>query len=65
MVTSYVRQLGGVLGVAISAVFLEWRESVHGVTAPGIFTAFAESFLMLAAAFALALVAALRMRHRD
>ncbi|HZX30683.1 MAG TPA: DHA2 family efflux MFS transporter permease subunit [Rhodocyclaceae bacterium] len=64
MVTSYVRQLGGVLGVAISAVFLEWRESVHGATAPGIFTAFAESFLMLAAAFALALVAAWRMKHR-
>lgn len=64
VVISYVRQLGGVLGVAIAAVFLEWRESVYGSSPPGIFTAFAEGFLMLSVAFLLALVAALRMKPR-
>lgn len=64
MVISYVRQLGGVLGVAIAAVFLEWRASVHGASADGIFAAFVEGFLLLAGAFLLALLAAFRMTPR-
>lgn len=65
VVISYVRQLGGVLGVAIAAVFLEWRHSVHGLSPAGLFAAFSESFLLLAVAFLLALVAAYRMKPRQ
>lgn len=63
VIISYARQLGGVMGVAIVAVFVEWRERIHGVTAPGIFTAYAQAFALLAAVFALALTAAARMRN--
>ena len=62
VVISYARQLGGVMGVAIVAVFVEWRERIHGSTPPGIFDAYAQSFLLLAGVFALAIVAAARMR---
>ena len=65
MVISYTRQLGGVFGVAISAVFIEWRESVYGLTASGISSAYSETFALLAAAFVLALLAAMRMKHRE
>lgn len=60
MVISYARQLGGVLGVAICAVFVEWRLSVMGPDAAA--QAFAQSFVLLALAFGLAFVAALGMR---
>ncbi len=64
MVVSYTRQLGGVFGVAISAVFLEWRGTVHGLTESGISSAYSETFALLAAAFCLALLAASRMKRR-
>lgn len=64
MVSNYTRQLGGVLGIAVVAVFVEWREGIYGSTAPGIFTAYSQAFLLLAAAFVLALLAALRMKPR-
>lgn len=64
MVSNYVRQLGGVLGIAIVAVFVEWRAGVHGAAAPGIYTAYSQAFLLLATAFGLALVAASRMKPR-
>ena len=64
MVSNYSRQLGGVLGVAIVAVFVEWRAGVHGTTPPGLYWAYSQAFLLLALAFALALVAALRMKPR-
>jgi EmrB/QacA subfamily drug resistance transporter len=60
-IVSYMRQLGGVLGIAIAAVFVEWRQTVYGAQAPGVFTAYAQGFLLLAAVFAVALVAACRM----
>lgn len=63
-VSNYVRQLGGVLGIAIVAVFVEWRAGVHGAAAPGIYTAYSQAFLLLATAFGLALVAASRMKPR-
>ena len=63
VVASYARQLGGVMGVAVLAVFVEWRETVHGTVPPGIHTAYAQGFLLLAAMFVLAVAAALRMRH--
>lgn len=62
MVTSYLRQVGGVLGIAIAAVFLQWRESIYGTAHPGIFTAYAQSFLLVAGVFLIALVAASRMQ---
>jgi len=62
VVISYARQLGGVLGVAIVAVFVEWREVVYGTTAPGIFSAYAQGYMLLTAIFALAVVAASLMR---
>ena len=58
MVVSYVRQLGGVLGIAVSSVFVEWRETVYGAVGPG---AYADSFLLLAVVFVVALAAASRM----
>jgi DHA2 family multidrug resistance protein len=62
VVISYMRQLGGVLGIAIAAVFVEWRETVHGHAAPGIHTAYAQGFLLLALVFALAMLASLMMK---
>ncbi|MDT3672716.1 MAG: DHA2 family efflux MFS transporter permease subunit [Aromatoleum sp.] len=64
MVTSYLRQLGGVVGVAVIAVFVEWREAGYGAAPGGVLNAYSEAFWLLAAAFAFALVAALRMKPR-
>lgn len=61
-VISYARQVGGVLGIAIAAVFVEWRESVHGTQPPGVFLAYSESFLLLTAVFVAALAAACLMQ---
>jgi EmrB/QacA subfamily drug resistance transporter len=62
VVISYVRQLGGVLGIAIAAVFVEWREAIYGRVAPGVYAAYSQAFLLLAAVFVLALVAACMMK---
>ena len=56
------RQLGGVVGIAVIAVFVQWRESVYGLSAAGLQAAYSEGFLLLAAVFALALGACARMR---
>jgi len=64
MVSNYTRQLGGVLGVAVVAVFVEWRTTVHGALADGVFEAYVEAFLLLALSFALAVTFAVRMRPR-
>lgn len=58
VVVSYVRQLGGVLGIAVSSVFVEWRETAYGAVGPG---AYADSFMLLAVVFVVALAAASRM----
>lgn len=57
VVINYVRQLGGVVGVAVVAVFIEWRASVVGEDLPGLYLAYAQGFVLLscvlmAAAFA-------------
>jgi EmrB/QacA subfamily drug resistance transporter len=62
VVSSYARQLGGVVGIAVVAVFVQWRESVHGTSAAGLQTAYSQGFLLLAAVFLLAVVAAARMQ---
>lgn len=64
VVVSYVRQLGGVMGVAVSAVFVAWREATYHDTAGGIFNAYAESFMLVAGIFLLAIIAACFMRPR-
>ena len=64
VIVSYVRQLGGVMGVAIAAVFVAWRETVHAQAASGVFQAYADGFLLVAGVFLLALVAAGFMRVR-
>jgi uncharacterized membrane protein YecN with MAPEG domain len=61
--------LGGAIGVSLCGIVLEWRLSVHGdsltqaATSPARLSAFNETFLMLAALCALALVAAWRLRE--
>ena len=64
MITSYMRQVGGVIGIAIAAVFVEWRESIYGHTTQGIDAAYAEGFLLVAALFAIALFAASGMKKQ-
>jgi hypothetical protein len=66
---NFVRQLGGAAGVSLCAIVLEWRVAAHGdnLSHPGTsaarLAAFNESFLMLAAICALAMLAALRLRE--
>lgn len=66
---NFLRMLGGAAGVSLCAVVLEWRVAAHGdnlarpATSPGRLAAFNESFLLLAAVCALAMVAAWRMRE--
>lgn len=62
VIISYARQLGGVIGIAMTAVFIEWRESIHGATPPGIYTAYSQGFLLLAFVILLALIAACFMK---
>ena len=69
-VISFVRMVGGASGVSLCAMVLEWRLAVHGQslahldTNPLRLLAFNESFLMLAAMCALALIAAWRLREK-
>jgi EmrB/QacA subfamily drug resistance transporter len=56
---NFLRQLGGAMGVALAGIVLEWRLKVH-TDAP--MRAFHETFLMLGAICALAIVAGWRMQ---
>lgn len=66
---NFVRMLGGAIGVSLCGIVLEWRLAAHGdsltqaATSPARLAAFNESFMMLAALCALALVAAWRLRE--
>ena len=68
-VINFLRMLGGAAGVSLCGIVLEWRISAYGFrldtasTNPARLTAFNETFLMLAAVCALALVAAWRLRE--
>ena len=68
-VINFLRMLGGAAGVSLCGIVLEWRLAAHGasLSAAGVgagrTTAFNETFLMLAAVCALALVAAWRVRE--
>jgi EmrB/QacA subfamily drug resistance transporter len=65
---NFLRMLGGAAGVSLCGVVLEWRLAAHGdsfanpATSPARLAAFNESFLMLAAVCAVAIVAAVRLR---
>jgi EmrB/QacA subfamily drug resistance transporter len=66
---SFIRMLGGAIGVSLCGIVLEWRLAAHGDsfanagTSSARLAAFNESFLMLAALCALAMVAAWRLRE--
>jgi EmrB/QacA subfamily drug resistance transporter len=65
---NFLRMLGGATGVSLCAIVLEWRLDAHGdaLTRPGTslarLAAFNESFLMLAAICAIAVIAAWQLR---
>jgi hypothetical protein len=61
-VVSYMRQLGGVLGIAVIAVFVQWRESIYGSGSRGIFSAYSQGFTVLSAVVLLAVLAAASMK---
>lgn len=68
---NFLRMLGGAIGVSLCGIVLEWRLAVHGdsltnpISSPARLTAFNESFLMLAALCALALLAAGQLKTTD
>lgn len=68
-VINFLRMLGGAAGVSLCGIVLEWRLAAHGAQLEGTsgaerMDAFNETFLLLAAICALAIVAALRLRER-
>ena len=69
-VINFLRMLGGAAGVSLCGIVLEWRMSTHGFrldTAsdnPARLAAFNETFLLLAAVCAVAIVASWQLRHR-
>ncbi len=64
VISSYVRQLGGVLGIAISAVFVAWREVAYQGAPDGVSHAYADGFLLVAGMYLVALIATWFMRER-
>ena len=65
VISSYVRQLGGVLGIAMTDVFVSWREGIYPDTAAGVSHAYADGFWLIAGMYLVALVAAWFMRERQ
>ncbi|HQR05073.1 MAG: MFS transporter [Proteobacteria bacterium] len=61
-VLNYVRQLGGVFGVAALAMFVEWRHAGLGGNAWALARAYDETFFLVAVVSALSLWAAWRLR---
>ncbi len=66
---SFVRMLGGAIGVSLCGIVLEWRLAAHGdslanaASSPARLAAFNETFLMLAALCLLAMAAASQLRE--
>ena len=67
-VINFLRMLGGAAGVSLCGIVLEWRVAAHGFrldtanTNPERLAAFDETFFMLAAVCAVALIAALKLK---
>jgi EmrB/QacA subfamily drug resistance transporter len=65
---NFLRMLGGAIGVSLCGIVLEWRLAAHGdsfanaSSSPARLAAFNETFFMLAALCALAMVAAWQLR---
>lgn len=59
---TFMRQLGGALGINLLTFFLEWRHLAEGATAAGDALAFQQSFWLLTLLFALAILPAWRLR---
>lgn len=64
VVVSYARQLGGVFGVAVIAVFIEWRAQVLATQPDSLPTAYAQGFLALGLLMVPAICAAWQMESR-
>ena len=58
---SLLRQLGGAVGVSVVGIFLEWRLRAHGAASGAALPAFRDTFLLIAAIVAMAVLAARRM----
>jgi len=61
MIMNFSRQLGGALGIAIVAVFVEWRVSHYGAES---IKAYMEAFALIAFIFAWAVLIATKMKPR-
>lgn len=61
VVVSFMRQFGGVLGVAATAVFVAWRQQVYDGRQEGDAAAYAQGFLLLGLIVLASVVAAARM----
>lgn len=59
---TFVRQLGGAFGVNLLTFFLEWRQRSAGADPLAVVNAFKQSFWLMAAVFALTLLAARGVR---
>ncbi|MBC7548293.1 MAG: MFS transporter [Polaromonas sp.] len=65
---NFLRMLGGAIGVSLCGIVLEWRLAAHGdsltlaATSPARLAAFNETFALLAALCAVAVLAALQLR---
>ncbi|WP_418647735.1 DHA2 family efflux MFS transporter permease subunit [Thauera butanivorans] len=62
VVVSYARQLGGVFGVAVIAVFTEWRVQALAALPDGLPLAYAQGFLLIGLTMLAAVCAAWRMK---
>ncbi len=59
---SFARQLGGAVGVSVVGIFLEWRLRVHHGVGGTALAGFADTFWLVAALSAAAMLAAFRMQ---
>ena len=59
---TFMRQLGGAFGVNLLTFFVEWRHAAGGGDALAEATAFQQSFVVLAAVFALTVLAAMKVQ---
>ncbi|MFT3666905.1 DHA2 family efflux MFS transporter permease subunit [Piscinibacter sp.] len=65
VVVSLMRQIGGVLGIAGTAVFIAWRQQALAGRADGLSSAFAQGFLLLGLIVGASVIAAWRMRAQE
>ena len=64
VLTNYVRQIGCIMGVAIAATFVAGRQDAYAKLPDGIMRAYSEGFVLVAAMFLIALLAAAFMHPR-